>query len=193
MVLVDGESILQKLLLLLEVNTLGTSGDRGRWRAAGVYDVAAVVVLGGVEQGLETGLGVRPGTGVQGLFLAPHNVLSVGVAVQVVPQLGPGEGVQLLDTGDGGVANAVGLTVLDQSGVHLARAHDHTLDLLGLVDGGAVGRVGDDPLEVGVLAEGLDVGAGDRVTQQRLGEEDHKGWNQVLALALWPRNAKRGM
>ena len=180
----NGESSLQKLLLLLQVNGLGTGGDGGGGRAAGVQDVAAVVVLGGVQQGLDTGLGVRPGTGVQGLLLAPNDVLGVGVAVQVLLQLGPGEGVQLLDTGDGGVADAVGLTVLDQRGIHLTRAQDDALDLLGGIDGSAVSVVGDDPLEVGVFAEGLNVGAGDGVTQQRLREEDHKGWNGVLAYGI---------
>ena len=42
--------------------------------------------------------------------------------------------MQLLNTGDGGVADTVGLTVLDKSGVDLARAENNALDLLGLVD-----------------------------------------------------------
>jgi hypothetical protein len=85
--------------------------------------------------------------------------------------------VQLLNTGDGSVAETVGLTVLDKGGVDLARAHDDTLDLLGSLNGlGLVGGVTDDPLEVRVTGEGLQVRAGNGVTQERLGEEDDKGW-----------------
>lgn len=78
--------------------------------------------------------------------------------------------MQLLNTGDGSVGDLVGLAVLDQGSVDLSRAQDNTLDLLGGVDGGGV--IGDDPLEVGLAFQGLDVRAGKGVTQQRLGEED---------------------
>lgn len=176
-VLVDGESILQELLLLLQVNGLETSGHGGARGTTSVQDVAAVVVLGRVQHSLNTGLDERPGTGVERLLLAPDDVLSVGVAVQVLLQLVPGEGVQLLHTSDGGVADAIGLAVLDKGGVDLARAHDHTLNLLVRLDSiSLVGRVRDDPLEVGVTSEGLQVRAGNGMTQKRLGEEDDKGW-----------------
>lgn len=170
--LVNSESILEKLLLLLQVDSLETASDGSARSATGVQNVAAVVVLGGVKQSLNTGLGVRPGTGVQRLLLGPDDVLGVGVAVKVLLELSPREGVQLLNTGDSSVADAVSLTVLGQSSVNLARAENDTLDLLGLIDGGAVGRVTDDPLEVRVISESLQVGTGNRVTQQSLGEED---------------------
>lgn len=172
--LVNGESILQELLLLLQVDGLETGGDgRGR-SAASVQDVTAVVMLGGVEKRLKAGLSVRPGTRVQRLLLAPDDVLGVGVAVQVVLQLSPREGVQLFHPSDGGVADALSLAVLDKGSVDLARTDDDTLDLLGCVDGRAVGGVGDDPPEVRVTGERLDIIASNRVTQQRLGEEDHQ-------------------
>lgn len=79
--LVKGESILQELLLLLQVDGLETGSHGGAGGATGIQDVTAVVVLGGVQEGLQTGLGVRPSTGVQRLFLAPDNVLGVGVAI----------------------------------------------------------------------------------------------------------------
>lgn len=174
MILVNGESVLEELLLLLEMDGLETGSHRGTGGAAGVQDVATVVVLGRVQEGLDTGLGVRPGAGVQRLLLAPHNILSVGVAVEVLLQLSPGEGVQLFHASDGGVADTAGLAVLDESSVDLARTEDHTLDLLRGVDGSAVSGVGDDPLEVGVIGESLDVRASNRVTQEGLGEEDDK-------------------
>jgi hypothetical protein len=39
-----------------------------------------------------------------------------------------------------------------------------------------VGGVRDDPLEVRLASEGLQIRAGNGVTQERLGEEDDKGW-----------------
>ena len=74
----NGESILQEVLLLLQVDGLETGGDGGGTSATSVQDVAAVVVLGGVEQGLDTGLGVGPGTSIEGLLLTPDDVLALG-------------------------------------------------------------------------------------------------------------------
>lgn len=175
-VLVDGECILKEFLLFLDVHGLETGGNRCARGTTGVEDVAAVVVLGSVEQSLDAGLGKAPGTGVQRLLLSPDDVLGVGVAVEVLLELSPGEGVQLLDTGDGGVADVVGFTVLDQGGVHLTRAENHTLDLLGLVNGGAVSGVGDDPLEVRVARELGELRASNGVTQERLGEEHDQSY-----------------
>jgi len=170
---VNRESILQELLLLLKVDGLQTSSDGSAASATSVQDMAAVVVLGSVQQTLDTGLGVRPGTGVERLLLAPYDVLGVGVAVKVLLQLGPREGVQLLNTGDGSVADTVGLAVLAQSSVDLSGAQDDALDLLRSVDGlSGVSLIRDDPLEVGLAVQGLNVRAGKGVTQQRLGEED---------------------
>jgi hypothetical protein len=172
-ILVNGESFLQEVLLLLEVDGLETSGDGSAASATSVQDMAAVVVLGSVQQAFNTGLGIGPGTGVEGLLLAPDDILSVGVAVQVLLQLSPREGVQLLNTGDSSVADTVGLAVLSQGGVDLSGAQDDALDVLRSFDSGAVALVGDDPLEVGVLGrQFLDVRAGKGVTQQRLGEEE---------------------
>lgn len=154
---------------------LETRGDRGTGGTTGVHDVATVVVFGGIEQGLNTGLDERPGAGVERLFLSPDNVLGVGVAVQVFFQLSPGEGVELLDTSDGGVADALGFTVFDESSVDLTRAHNDTLNLLRLVDSGTVGGVGDDPSEVRVAGEFLNVGTSNRMTQQGFREEDNQG------------------
>ena len=82
--------------------------------------------------------------------------------------------MQLLNTGDGGVADTLGITVLGEGSVDLARAQDNTLDLLRGLDGGTVSGIGDDPLEVRVTSEGIQIGAGNRVTQEGLGEEDNQ-------------------
>lgn len=170
----NGERGLEELLLFLEMDGLETGSHGGTGSATGIQNVTAVVVLSRVQQGLDTGLGVRPGTGIQGLLLAPNDILSVGVAVEVLLQLGPREGVQLFHTGDSGVANAIGFAVLDESGIDLTGAENHTLNLLRGVNGSAVSGVGDDPLEVGVIGETLDIRASNRVTQEGLGEEDDK-------------------
>ena len=70
-------------------------------------------------------------------------------------------------------------------GVGLASTDDDALDLFGGIDGvclGAlcdlcrfVGRVGNDPSEVGVAGEVFNVRAGERVTEERLGEEENQG------------------
>lgn len=137
----------------------------------------AVVVLGLVEQSLETGLGKAPGTSVEGLLLGPDDGLGVGVLVQVLAELLPREGVELLNTGDGHVVELVVGAVLLESGVDLARAENDTLNLLGSLDvSRLVSGVGDDPAELRVTSELLNVGASNGVTEEGLGEEDDKGW-----------------
>lgn len=177
LILLDREGHLQQVLLLLGMHRLETGGDRRARVTAGIHDVLAVVVLGLVEQGLDTGLREAPGTGVEGFLLGPDDRLGVGVLVEVVPQLLPGEGVQLLDTRDGGIVELVLGAVLDQCGVHLTGAQDDALNLVvGLKLAGFVGRVRDDPLEVGITDEILNVRACNRMTKERLGEEDDEGY-----------------
>lgn len=162
-------------MLFLDVDGLETASHRRTRGTTSVEDVATVVVLCCVQQRLKTRLGEAPGTSVQRLFLGPNDVLGVGVAVEVLLQLSPREGVQLLNTSDGSVADAIGLTVLGQSGVHLTRADDDSLNLLRLIDLVAMGRVRDDPLEVRVTGEFLEVRASKRVTEEGLGEEHNQG------------------
>ena len=165
MVLVNRKGILQKFLFLLEVDGLETSGNRSAGRTTGVQDVTTVMVLSGVQQGLNTGLGVRPGTGIQRFLLAPDYILGVGVAIQVFLQLSPREGMQLLNTSDGGVANAVGFAVLNKRGIYLTRAKNDTLNFLRLINGRSVTGVPDDPLEVRVIGELFKVRSSNGVTQ----------------------------
>ena len=174
----DGKCIFKEFLLFLDVDGLETASHRRTRGTTSVEDVATVVVLCCVQQRLKTRLSEAPGTSVQRLFLGPNDVLGVGVAVEVLLQLSPGEGVQLLNTGDGGVADALGLTVLSEGSVDLTRAQNDALNLLGLLNGGSVSVVRDDPLEVGVIGEGLDVRASNRVTEQSLGEEDDKSYRR---------------
>jgi hypothetical protein len=170
----NGKGILEELLLFLKMDTLETGGHGSTRRTTSVENVATVVVLSLVEQSLNTRLGVAPGTRIQRLLLAPHNVAGIGVTVEVLLKLSPREGMKLLDTSDGSVADTICLTVLHQRSVNLSGAQNDTLDLLRLINRGAMGRVRDDPLEVGFASEVLNVGAGNRMTEKRLREEDYK-------------------
>lgn len=176
------KSIVQEILFFLDVAGLETRGNRGAWGTTGVQYMAAVVVLCGIEQSLNTGLDEAPGTGVERLFLSPDDVLGIGIAVEVLLQLSPWEGVKLLDTSDGGVADTLRITVLGKSSIYLARTHNNTLNLLRLVDRGTVSWVGDDPLEVRFASEFFKAGASDRMTQQGFREEDDKCYKKKKSL-----------
>lgn len=151
-----------------------TSGDRGTGVATRIHDVLSVMVLGLVEQRLDTGLDKTPGTSIEGLFLCPHNGLGVGVHVEVFLELLPWEWVELLNAGEGDVVNLVVGTVLVQGSPDLARAENYAVNLLGRLDGASLMLgVGDDPLKAGIRAsEVFNVRAGKGMTQQGLGEKD---------------------
>lgn len=136
------------------------------------------MVLGLVQECLDTGLGEAPSTRVKRLLLRPDDGLGVGVAVEVLLELLPREGVELLETRDGDIVNLVLGAVLVQSGVDLTRAEDDAVDLLAANKGAVlVSRVLNEGAELGVLTgEVLDAGAGERVAEERLGEENDKGY-----------------
>ena len=155
------------------MGSLETGSDGSTWVATSVHDVTPVVMLCLVQQGLDSGLCKAPGTGVKGLLLRPDDVLGVGVRVKVLLQLLPWEGVQLLNTGDGNICEAASLTLIHQRSVDLTCAKNDTLDLLVRTNlTGLVRRVLDDPFEVRVTGEFLDIRASHRVAEQRLREEE---------------------
>lgn len=151
--LVHSEGIVEQVLFFLQVAALETSGDRSARGTASIQHVAAVVVFSSVKQSLDTRLHKAPSTGVERLLLGPDDILGVRVAVQVLLELSPWEGVELFNTGDSGVADALALTVLGKSSVDLTRAQDDTLNLLRLIDGGTMSGIRDDPAEVRVACE----------------------------------------
>jgi hypothetical protein len=138
--------------------------------------VLAGVVLSVVEQGLDTGLSEAPGTGVERLLLAPDDGLGVGVLVEVLLELLPREGVQLLNAGESDIVDVVLRSVLVKGSPDLTSAEDNTFNLVRRLDSTSLMlRIGDDPLESSVLAsESLNVAASKRVAEERLGEEDDK-------------------
>lgn len=180
LILFNSESHLKKLLLLLGVNLLETGGDRGAGVSASVHDVLASVVLSVVEQSLNAGLGEAPSTGVKRLLLAPDNCLGVGVHVEVLLKLLPREGVQLLNASEGNIVDLVLGSVLVKSGPDLTSAENDTLNLVRRLDSTSLMlRIGDDPLEASILAsELLDVAARERMTEERLREEDDESYKK---------------
>ena len=58
-----------------------------------IEDVLAIVMLCVVEQSLNPRLREAPRACIQWLFLSPHNVLGVGILVEIFLKLSPREGV----------------------------------------------------------------------------------------------------
>lgn len=158
---------------------LQSSGNRRRRITSCVHHVSSVVVLRLVQKRLNAGLDEAPGTGVQGFFLTPHNGLGVLVGVQVLLQQCPWERIKLLDTGNGSVLDAFVGTMFVKRGIHLTRTQDDTVDLIGVVNGLAMFSLRNDPLEVRISDKVVNVGTGQRVTQQRFREEDNKSCDNV--------------
>lgn len=73
--------------------------------------------------------------------------------------MSPGEGVELLNTSNGSVGDAILLAILVKSSIDLTSTEDDALNLLlglDLVLALSVSRVRDDPLEVRIASELLD-------------------------------------
>lgn len=128
-----------------------------------------VVMRGLVQESLNTGLREAPSTSIERLFLSPDNGLGVGVHVEILLQLLPREGVQLLNTSKGNVVDFVLSTVLVESSPDLTSAENDTVNLLWSLDSTSlVFWVRDDPLETSILADELiNVRTCQGVTEQR--------------------------
>ena len=170
--LVHLERRVEQVLLFLEMAGLEARRDRGAWVAPGVEHVLPAVVLGRVQERLDARLGEAPGTRVQRLLLAPHDVLGVRIQVEVLLELSPRERVQLFDPRDCRVLDALVLAVLVKGGVDLPGAEDDPFDRVAIDHGLAVLRVGDDPPEVRVTREVVYRRPRKRMSQERLAEED---------------------
>jgi len=120
------------------------------------HDVLVVVVFSVVQQSLDSRLRKDPGTSIGRLFLAPDDGLGIRVAVQVLFELLPWEGEDLLDASDGDVLQTLLGTVLDECGINLTRTKDHSVDLLWFSDCFTVLLVWDDPLELRISSEIFD-------------------------------------
>lgn len=184
LVLLDRERDIQQLLLLPLMHGLQSRRDTSTRIAPRIHDMSAVMMFRVIQQRLDPRLREAPGPRIQRLLLAPDDGLCVRVAVQVFLQLPPGERVQLLDAGQGDLHAllAFGLAVGVQGRVDLACAEDHAVDFFRGVDGAALVRgIPDQPLEVRVAGELLDVGARERVAEEVFAEEEDESWGTVVS------------
>lgn len=124
--------------------------------------MSSVVVLSVVKERLNTRLCEAPRSRIEWLFLRPHNVLRVRIRIEIVLQLLPGEGVQLLEARDRNIVELVLGAVVRKRRVHLASAEDHARDLVARFDfAGLMSGIFDDPLEMRVVGELVNAGACD--------------------------------
>jgi hypothetical protein len=102
---------------------------------------------------LDSWLRETPCTCIQWFFLAPDDGLRIWIHVQILLQLLPRERIQLLDTCNRHVLDALLSTVLVKGYVHLASTEDDSVNLLWFVDGSAMFGVFDDPFELRITSK----------------------------------------
>lgn len=172
LILSDIPCLLEELLLLLDMACLQSRGHAGTWVSSSIHNVSSVVMLGCIQQCLNSWLDKTPCSCIQRFLLTPYNRLRVGIRIEVLLQLLPRERIQLFNTSDGGVLVPLSFTMLVKSGVHLTGTKDHTVNLFMGSDEVAVLGIGNDPAKVGVAREIFNVGSAERVSEERLGEKD---------------------
>ena len=160
------EHLFKHVLFFLQVSRFQSRCCTCAWIPSSVHDVPPVVMLGLVQQRLDPRLYEHPCTRIEWLLLTPHDVLGVWIRIEILLELGPREWIQLLDPCDSGILNALRFSVLDEGSVDLSRAQNNALDLVMRCNRLAVFGFWDDPLEVSILSEVLDVGSGNRMPQE---------------------------
>ena len=79
-----------------------------------------VMMLRLVEQGLNPRLRETPCSRIERFLLRPDDGFGVGILIQVLAELGPGEGIELLESCDGRVTVVrVGGAVFVEGGIDL--------------------------------------------------------------------------
>ncbi len=166
LVLMNGESMLEKIHLLLHMTGLQSRRHTGAWVSTSIQNVPTVVVYGLVQKRLNPRLGEAPGSRVQRFFLTPNDVLGIRVHVEVFLQLSPREGVELFDASNCSFLEPLFSTVFVKGDVGLARAHDNAVNVFWFLNGLSMLGVWNDPLEVRVTGELLDGRARQWVSQE---------------------------
>ena len=163
---------------------LHASCDGSAGVSARVHDVFPIMILCVVEQRLDAWLREGPCTRIKGFLLGPDDGFCVGVHVEVLLEPHPGERIELLDASDCHVFEGVVGAVLVQSHIDLARAEYYAVDLVGGGDCSSfMGGVGKDPAEAGLTNEVFDVGPGQGVAQEGLGEEENESWMNTVGVS----------
>src|SRR6478735_7912198 len=113
------DGLAEKRLLLAIMHGLGTSRRAGGGAAAGVADL-------GTDCAFEAWRNIGPGPHVERLFLAPDKVRGVRVLADDRLDHLVVERIELFDTYEGGVFDALFLTMRHEVVVNLATAEDDT-------------------------------------------------------------------
>jgi len=80
--------------------------------------------------------------------LTPYDGLGVRVHIQILLELLPWEGVELLNASDRGSVKLLTGAMFVKGGVHLTSAEDYAFDLFRLFDRLAMLRIWDNPLKM---------------------------------------------
>lgn len=159
---------------------LQSSCDTGTRVPACVHNVLPVMVFGMVQQRLDARLGEAPRSGIERLLLAPYDGLGIRVHVQILLELLPWEGVELLDASDCGSVELLTSAMLVKGSINLTGAEDYAFNLCRFFDGLAMLRIWDDPLKMRFASKVLNVGTRQGMAKQKLGKEENKCWTQSV-------------
>ena len=162
---------------------LQTRGYTSAWVSASVHNMLSIVMLGVVQESLNSGLNERPGTSVKRLLLTPNNGLGVGVFVKILLQQLPWEWIELFNTGDGGVLDVVIGAVFLEGSVDLTGTENNTVNCIVVVDSSAVLWILNNPSELRITSKLLDRRACNRMTEKRFREENDKSWSKLVKIA----------
>jgi len=109
------------LMSTYQMSCLHSSRNAGAWGSTSVLDMLCTVVFSLTEDSFQSGLHKGPGTCIERLFLCPNDLLKIGVFLKLVTNMGPREGVELLDTSDSNIVDSAGGTLLHKGSINLAR------------------------------------------------------------------------
>lgn len=115
-----------------------------------------------------------PATSVKRLLLSPDDFFHIWIFVQLVAELRPREGVQLLDANNNNIIDLVGFAVFDERSVNLTRTNQETGTFRWIFNRGSVLGLRNQPLEARVGEVGK-LRASQRVAEQGLAKKYNQG------------------
>ena len=112
--------------------------------------------------------------------MTPYDGLGVRVHIQILLELLPWEGVELLNASDCGSVKLLTSAMLVKGSINLTGAEDYAFNLCRFFDGLAMLRIWDDPLKMRFASKVLNVGTRQGMAKQKLGKEENKCWTQSV-------------
>lgn len=120
LLLSDTESHLQHIQLLFQMRPFQSRSHTGTGIPSSIHDMLSIMMLGVIQQRLDSRLRETPCASIQRLFLSPYDGLSVRVHIEILLELLPWEGVELFNTGDGDGVEVVLFAMFVKGDVSLA-------------------------------------------------------------------------